>query len=445
MKHTKLVALFMAIVMTMGLMTTAASAAESRFTYDEVMEQVWVCIEVDHELENMHHRNVKGYWRDYNAYGDAYITVVQSYIPQAIETAEEQIANNPDLEPYFSAKTVADFALGDASCDKTFRAEHPAILENFPTAVIKPETPSTPAETETPGNQSGYYSDDVDVNALSPEARDEYLKNHPEYDGPAPTKEPTVTFTDVDPDAWYAEAVYALAEGGLMAGIGNDKFNPEGILTYGEMATVLDRIFSNTNHATQPGDSHWAIRACEGMVNSRVLCGWGSQNATPDMPIQRQFAIASIQRLTGHMPEYAAREGILSYTGSGKNIAYEYAATGDKPMRRWNPDGVETDCYAAGLMEGYVDNKHIKYRLKQISEKEWTPSDIPDYDQISGFVQSEVVYAYNADITHGVDAAGTCDPTGYLTRAQLAQMLYNIGITQESSVKYVSYLSGFGG
>lgn len=111
----------------------------------------------------------------------------------------------------------------------------------------------------------------------------------------------------------------------------------------------------------------------------------------------------------------------------------------------WYPDGVETDTYAAGLMQGYVDNKHIKYRLKQISEKEWTPSDIPDYDQISRFVQSEVVYAYNADITHGVDADGTCDPTGYLTRAQLAQLLYNIGITQESSVKFVSYLSGFGG
>ena len=46
-------------------------------------------------------------------------------------------------------------------------------------------------------------------------------------------------FTDVMPDAWYCEAVNAMAEAGIVNGVGNGKFEPNRPMTAGELATVL--------------------------------------------------------------------------------------------------------------------------------------------------------------------------------------------------------------
>lgn len=46
-------------------------------------------------------------------------------------------------------------------------------------------------------------------------------------------------FTDVSPDAWYYEAVEAMAQAGIVNGVGNGKFEPTRPMTAGELATVL--------------------------------------------------------------------------------------------------------------------------------------------------------------------------------------------------------------
>ena len=49
-------------------------------------------------------------------------------------------------------------------------------------------------------------------------------------------------FSDVDANAWYAEAVIYCREHNLMAGTGNNQFAPESNLTRAQLATVLYRI-----------------------------------------------------------------------------------------------------------------------------------------------------------------------------------------------------------
>lgn len=46
-------------------------------------------------------------------------------------------------------------------------------------------------------------------------------------------------FSDVTPDAWYYEAVTAMADAGIVNGTGNGKFEPTRPMTAGELATVL--------------------------------------------------------------------------------------------------------------------------------------------------------------------------------------------------------------
>ena len=50
-------------------------------------------------------------------------------------------------------------------------------------------------------------------------------------------------FADVDPDAWYADAVNKAAELGLMEGVGGGLFEPERAITQAEIAAVVVRLY----------------------------------------------------------------------------------------------------------------------------------------------------------------------------------------------------------
>ncbi len=54
----------------------------------------------------------------------------------------------------------------------------------------------------------------------------------------------TVQFTDVEPDAWYAQAVNALASLGFIEGVGHGLFQPERTITRGEFTAIAMRFAS---------------------------------------------------------------------------------------------------------------------------------------------------------------------------------------------------------
>lgn len=50
-------------------------------------------------------------------------------------------------------------------------------------------------------------------------------------------------FTDVSPDAWYYDAVMAMAEAGVVNGYGDGTFKPDKTITLGEAAAVARRLY----------------------------------------------------------------------------------------------------------------------------------------------------------------------------------------------------------
>ncbi len=50
-----------------------------------------------------------------------------------------------------------------------------------------------------------------------------------------------VSFADVKPTEWYADAVRCVVEKGLMSGTGTDAFSPDGTTTRGMLMTILAR------------------------------------------------------------------------------------------------------------------------------------------------------------------------------------------------------------
>lgn len=263
-----------------------------------------------------------------------------------------------------------------------------------------------PEPTRAPSSFSEVVPDDGTDGSFS-----SVLEQNPDYDpngpGPQETVKPTETATPVDespyadvtPDAWYYEAVTAMSKGGLFKGYDDGLFHPNDNITYGQWATLMSRIAINNYHyEMQPGD-HWASES----FHKASMCG-----------------ICEI-------PNQTYGESLDSLYNRAQ------ALTGSYALAKFDKRGLENR-----LAESYTG-------------KTWTFDDIPDGDLIQqgyaniGGESGEISYltkigrwgkdkvlgAYNLGITHGVDANGTCNPTAPITRAEVAQLLYNMGINRE--------------
>ena len=180
--------------------------------------------------------------------------------------------------------------------------------------------------------------------------------------GASEVVKPAIYFTDVIAGAWYYDAVMAMAEGGLVNGIGNNLFNPNGTLTYAQFCQILARA-KMLDVGTENG--YWAYKAVESCLEAGYILYRGEINsANYDVPIPREAAVAAMFK------------------------------------------GKQADLFLP------TNNLSIE--------------DIPDFDSISGEYQDDILNAYKYGITNGMDSNKTFNPKGLLTRAQVCQLFYNL-------------------
>lgn len=109
------------------------------------------------------------------------------------------------------------------------------------------------------------------------------------------------TFVDTPITAWYTAAAEAMADGGLMAGIGDRRFAPDQNLTVGELAQILARA---TGLDVGTGESgYWAEIAVESCLEKGYITDRGEVTQTNyGVSVDRQEAIAAMQRASGLTP-----------------------------------------------------------------------------------------------------------------------------------------------
>lgn len=243
--------------------------------------------------------------------------------------------------------------------------------------------------------------------------REQYEKEHSAAttvpENPSTTQKPVEQYyPDVAPDAWYAEAVNAMTNGNLLKGYDDGLFHPDDIITGGQFATILCRIggadpsnehFVPYNDYDKP--MNWAHWACELVGDSRLAYGIFPERANNN--VLRGEAIAVFSSLAYRMPKYHESQN---------------------------------DIYSTA------------YPIRQVSEKVWTKNDIPDYEDTKLLTTENtagicdggeaIVEAYNLGIVNGIDDIGTCNPLKPITRAELCQILYNMGVFEEDSVAIYS-------
>lgn len=227
---------------------------------------------------------------------------------------------------------------------------------------------------------------------------------------PAPISSSVITdgpFPDVSPDAWYFEAVNAMKSSGIIQGCEDGLFHPEKLVTQGEFYTMILRAGSypgaNLNGGHEPG-IHWATTIIKNA--SRLGYNPDCETGHENNPVDRAEAVTRVVHLNV----------------SGSSI---------------NSDTPEARAYSALWAEitGITIPRGVGVPVNFVSDMSLTS--IPDYKEIEGYLkvarfgtrESEILYAYKTGICKGVDANGTFNPYGLLTRAEVAQLFYNAKLT----------------
>ena len=108
-------------------------------------------------------------------------------------------------------------------------------------------------------------------------------------------------FRDFDKSAWYAEAVSAAVDNGLLYGKSSAIIDPNGDMTRAEMAAIINRSFGcyKTADVSQYKDvskNKWYYKDVALAVQMGTYNGRSSSSMAPDAPITREEAMTVVAR-----------------------------------------------------------------------------------------------------------------------------------------------------
>ena len=123
----------------------------------------------------------------------------------------------------------------------------------------------------------------------------------PSWQGyPAESFLPAAEFSDVTADAWYAPAVNYAVEFGLMNGTGKNKFEPESPMTRAMLVTVLWRYegepIEGKNSFEDVKKGAWYEKAVSWAFYNGIVSGVGNGRFDPDGKITREQLAAILYR-----------------------------------------------------------------------------------------------------------------------------------------------------
>ena len=111
----------------------------------------------------------------------------------------------------------------------------------------------------------------------------------------------TTDFRDFDKSAWYAEAVSAAVDNGLLYGKSSTMLDPNGDMTRAEMAAIINRSFgcykaADISQYKDVAKSKWYYKDVAMAVQMGTYNGRSASSMAPDAPISRQEAMTVVAR-----------------------------------------------------------------------------------------------------------------------------------------------------
>ena len=238
-------------------------------------------------------------------------------------------------------------------------------------------------------------------------------------------------YTDVPSTMWAYHPIMTLTNGGLLAGYGNHVFGPNDSLTKGQVSIIFTRLLGNPMSGTGSSyapysDKTTASRAFVAIWYAGALNMGGSTILTAHE--------------TSLVNSAGINSGLLYNLSTNGSIGSMWQAVYDN-WRAGLAAGKSTD-YISSIDE-LPDGDEIRQWITENWEQMASILHITNaakydsvYDRTIAECEAAICRAYNLGMFGGVDSQGTFAPYSPMTRAQMAQILYNMGWTYEGVLNY---------
>lgn len=231
-------------------------------------------------------------------------------------------------------------------------------------------------------------------------------------------------YTDVPSTYWAYHPIMTMTEGNLLAGYGNHLFGPNDTLTKEHLYIIMARLVDYSTAGN--GNKEAASRAYSVILLSDYIAKGGVTTLTA-----YETDIARASGVSGGLLVDLSSNGVIGTMWQGVYDNWRASLTA----------GRSTD-YIASLSE-IPDADNIR---KWIDENWEEMADLLNinspgayasrYDRTVATCEQAICRAYNLGMVSGYDSAGSFGPYNNLTRAQLSQMLYNMGWTTSGCLDY---------
>lgn len=143
--------------------------------------------------------------------------------------------------------------------------------------------------------------------------------------GAGAKESPLAPFTDVDPGAWYAQGVEYVLEQGLMSGVSETAFDPQGTLTRAMGAQLFWAMAGRIRvDLVTYGDTiwdTWYAPAVSWVSTSGLMNGYAEGRFGPDRPMSREQVALTLYRYA-QMYRYDTRpKGDLTSFADGDAVS----------------------------------------------------------------------------------------------------------------------------
>lgn len=260
----------------------------------------------------------------------------------------------------------------------------------------------------------------------------------------------TKSFTDVQPNDWYYDAVMTLTDGGLLSGYGNGKFGPNDQLTRLQVHTIVgkmsnkkwDGVFFGTLNGFNPtSDTAVADRAFAFIMLMHKAM-WGNVHLADNTRFD-EMQLTELEKLVG--PNW---KDLVTPTGiaTGYNAPNLYGTKYPTISAHFYQPIYDT-LYAMGLQNKELNTISSIDELPDAAEiHRWIDENaatiskhcyrggIWSLDYTKEYCEQLLVYGYNIGLFGGVDDKGNFAPYAPITRAQFAQALFNTGWTYVGAI-----------
>ena len=160
-----------------------------------------------------------------------------------------------------------------------------------------------------------------------------------------------VSFDDVKPTEWYADAVRCVVEKGLMSGTGTDAFSPDGMTTRGMLMTILARYAG----ADTTGGANWYEKGMAWAQSAGISDGRAPEaGITREQLVTMLYRYADVPEASGTLDAFADADTVSAYAVDAMRWA---AANGivNGSHGRLNPHGNATRAQVAAMLMRFCE------------------------------------------------------------------------------------------